>query len=204
MELVKIDKIDYFKKYQDKECYVFGKGPTFKVLKKNKLDFFCCVNSTINFIDDCDLLVCNDIESFDKIILNKLKNLKYILIPYYPHKNGGFNKNINYTMIINKIKNYFTGKLIVYNLRTSKISLEEYISLKVAITSSNTSVEFIGEFINPSKIYTYGIAILNSNKYNNFFKSEKLPHNYFNNVLLQIQNHIINYCKNKNISLTMS
>ena len=63
-----------------KKAVIFGKGPTLTFIDKNENEnvFFVCINNTINYIKKCDLLVCNDIESFDDIELENLKNCKNI------------------------------------------------------------------------------------------------------------------------------
>ena len=165
---------EYFK--NSTQCIIFGKGPTFKPMKKSEVSdntSIICINETINYFDDCDLLVCNDIESFDKINLNKLSNCKNILVPYHIHINCKPNIDITYNNVIEKIKPYFSGNFIVYNLTTTKKYYPNFIRLLSRLTSSHTAFEFIGTFIkNIKKCDFYGVAVSCSNE-NAIFYNEK-------------------------------
>jgi len=149
---------------------IFGKGPTFKIIKDKPLDqFFVCVNETINFIDNCDLLVCNDLEAFDRINLDNLQHVKNILVPYHIHVKSVANQNITYNNVIKKINNYFSGNLIVYNLTSANIIYPEYINLYSAMTSSHTGFEFIGMYLKQiTQVDFYGVMV--SSNYHPVFK----------------------------------
>ena len=151
-----------------KKCIIFGKGPTLKYFKKdeNKDTLFVCINNTINYIKKCDLLVCNDIESFNDINLKYLENCKNILIPYHIHWRCKFNPNISYINVIKKIKDNFKGNLIIYNLRTAaqherhdREKYNNYINLESCSTSIHTGFEFVINYIeNLDLINFYGFA----------------------------------------------
>lgn len=128
---------------------IFGKGPTFKVIPIEDLQdkFVVCVNDTINYIDKCDLLVCNDIESFDKIDLTQLAKCKLILIPYHIHKSCKPHHTITYKNVIDMINEYYNSNIIVYNLKSINKKYPEMSSLDSAITSSHTAYEFISKYI---------------------------------------------------------
>jgi len=150
-----------------KKCILFGKGPTLKYFNKdeNKDTLFVCINNTINYIKKCDLLVCNDIESFDDISLKHLENCKNILIPYHIHHKCKFNPNISYINVIKKIKDHFKGNLIIYNLKTAKKNYNNYINLKSRITSIHTGFEFVINYItNIDLINFYGFAKKSPNR----------------------------------------
>ena len=186
-----------------KKAVIFGKGPTLKFIDKNENEnvFFVCINNTINYIKKCDLLVCNDIESFDDIELENLKNCKNILIPYHLHVNCKFNEQITYKNVINKINNYFNGNLIIYNLRSSKRNYVKFIKLYSGCTSVHTGFEFIEIFLkNIKHVYFYGFAKKANerdiNLYTNTKKElEKKHYKNYNKYIKEI--NIIN--KNNNI-----
>ena len=195
--------VDYFKDYD--KFVIFGKGPTFKEKKKEIKEYYACVNNTINFINDCDILICNDVESFDKINLKKLNNLKFIIIPYHIHLNKKWNKLITYNDIIKKIKDYFKGSLIIYNLNSSNIKYNDYISLESKISSSNNMIDFICKYLkNIKKIDLYGIGIEKNYEYNNIFlnKEKSSPYNY--NYINKIRTHIINICTKNNLEFKLN
>uniref|UniRef100_A0A6C0CN92 Uncharacterized protein n=1 Tax=viral metagenome TaxID=1070528 RepID=A0A6C0CN92_9ZZZZ len=182
IKIIKKDNInviqELFSKF--KKAVVFGKGPTFKVIEKDEDTLFCCVNETINYIDDCDILVINDIEKFSNIIPSKFTNLKCILTPYHIHKNAKFDKNLTYNDVIMKLKDYFNGYLIVHNLaiHIPKANYDDFITLpsKVVRSTCHTSCDFIFGFLtNIVCIDTYGFGISNSDNefYNESFKNNK-------------------------------
>ena len=66
---------EYFK--NKTTAAIFGKGPSFKqIKKKNDNELFVCINTSINYIDGCDILVANDFESYTNVKPEKLKDLK--------------------------------------------------------------------------------------------------------------------------------
>ena len=143
-----------------KKAIIFGKGPT--LVYKDKDDhedvFFVCINNSINHIKKCDLLVCNDIESFDNIELKTLMNCKNILIPFYIHKNGRSSQAVTFLDVKNKIEPYFNGNLIIYNLLHSRHH-GNIISLNSYLTSVHTGFEFIASFLKSiCDINFYGFA----------------------------------------------
>lgn len=164
MNIINISKISLIKNYFECKdtCIIFGKGPTFKIIKTEDISSnvaVICINDTINYIDNCDLLVCNDIESFKKINLKRLNNCSNILIPYHIHYNCKADINKAYKNVIKIIEPFFTGNLIVYNLSSINKNYKEFITLKTALTSSHTAFEFIGTFIkNIKSCIFYGVA----------------------------------------------
>jgi len=168
-----------------KKSIIFGKGPTLKYIEKddNKDTLFICINNSINYIKKCDLLVCNDIESFNQINLDNLSNCNNILIPYHIHINCKPNKNITYKNVISKINNFFTGNLIIYNLRTAPIKYNNFISLFSATTSVHTGFEFILKFIkNIKTINFYGFLKKDTNRHINLYSiktDENIHYKYY-------------------------
>ena len=202
MKIIKIQNIDdikvYFRTFE--KCMIFGKGPTFQIFDKNDYynTAFVCINETINYIDNCDLLVCNDIESIRNINKIRLKECANILIPYYIHKNGKSHKNIDYNNVISDIKKYFTGNLIVYNLKTGYKQHNEYISLYSAVTSTHTAFEFLINYIKNIQEYSfYGFAkdgdntkaIFYNTKNNAMNNSHKSRHKMYIDEIREIVNN---------------
>tara|TARA_Y100000389_G_scaffold201448_1_gene244209 strand:+ start:720 stop:1370 length:651 start_codon:yes stop_codon:yes gene_type:complete len=169
--------LNEFSKYD--ECIIFGKGPTLTYFNKDnyKNTLFICINNSINYIKKCDLLVCNDYESFTHIDIQYYKSLKYILVPYHPHYKENPHENITYKNIINYIKSkchHFTGKLIIYNLSTSGKIYHNFISLNSRKTSVHTAFEFIIKFVkNIRLINFYGFAKNTQNREINVYKNKK-------------------------------
>ena len=193
--------IDYIKKYD--EIIILGKGPTFKIPDKKQITFTICINDTINQIDFCDMLVVNDIVTWERINNNKIKNLKYILTPLYPHYNILPNPkkyNLNWT-VSNLKKKGFEGNLIIYNLLSSKPD-NKYVTLQSVISGSNNAIDFcISYFKNLKQISLYGVGIINKDKYNNIFEKTEGYYNYNNKYLERIRNHIVITCKDNNINV---
>lgn len=185
---------------------ILGKGPTFKIPENvDEKTFVVCVNDTINFIDNCNLLVVNDIETWDRLDNNKISKLEYILTPLFPHQYGKPNpKKNNLELTKNKLKSKnFQGKLIIYNLLTSNKN-KNYITLPSKITGSNNATDFLLNYLKKiNEIHYYGIGIINKSKYNNIFDKTEGIKNYNNKYLLGIRNHIINSLKNSKIKYNL-
>jgi hypothetical protein len=193
MKIIKKNNIkdvsEIFDKYD--VAVFFGKGPTFKIPEiKNKNEIYICINETVNHIDNCDLLVCNDIETFDKINLIKLKNVKNILVPYHIHVNAESNIDITYIDVIKKIEKYFYGNLIVYNLKTINKKYEEFINLVTCITSIHTGFEFICKFLNIKNNIFHGVCIIGQNNYNDFFVKKNVDL-YNNDHILYLKTNLL-------------
>jgi len=193
--------IPYLNNYN--KAVIFGKGPSFKSLKKtNNNTLFVCINDTINYIDDADILAMNDIITYDKINNNNLKNVKLILTPVYPHDiTEKPNKYISVDYVLNKFKNIFNGKIVFYNLKSSP-SVDKYINLDTEITSANNAVEFIlNYFTNIKEIEFYGIGIIDGKGYSSIFdKNKKKSLKLYNKKQISnIRNNIQKLCNNKNI-----
>ena len=173
-----------------KKCIIFGKGPTLRYFDKNENNdtLFVCINNTINYIKICDLLVCNDIESFDDIDLNYLENCKNILIPYHIHYRCGFRSNITYLNVIKKIKDHFKGNLIIYNLKTAENKYDNYMDFKSALTSVHTGFEFIISYIkNIDLINFYGFAKNSPNREICLYTKKNAENKHLKNVLYYIK-----------------
>ena len=186
-----------------KNAYFFGKGPTFKIInKKNNDDFFVCINDSINYINQCDLLVINDIETYNRINPEKYKNLKYILTPYYPHTNNSPKKNLDYKYIFNKIYPNFNGYIIIYNLKTGFSNHKNFINLYTANSGALNSLELLLYYIKNIKNYNfYGIGIIKGNGYSSYFSKnneyikKKGNQEYNDSRILSIKNNIIKLCR---------
>ena len=65
--------------------------------------------------------------------------------------------------ILEYLNNKFFGKLIVYNLKTSKFNSNYIIDLDTAQSSANNCFEFIAKFMKVKKVDLYGIGIYKKN-----------------------------------------
>jgi len=168
-EKLNIEKIESVEKSinfsnKNKKIVIFGKGPTFKIREKKEDEIYVCINDSINFVENPDIIVFNDIEAINKIKLNKLINLKKIVIPFYPHVKGYPNVNITHIDIKETLKDCFNGEYYVYNLKSSKPE-KGFNIFNSYLTSSNTAAEWaIKEGY--KEIITYGIG---GNGYNELF-----------------------------------
>lgn len=197
-----IYNIPYLNNYN--KAVIFGKGPSFKSLKKyDKKTLFVCINDTINYIEDADILAMNDIVTYDKINKNNLKNVKLILTPVYPHDvTQTPNEYISVDYVLDKFKDKFNGKIVFYNLKTSP-PVDEYINLNTKITSANNAVEFIlNYFTNIKEIDFYGIGITDENGYSDVFdKNKKESLKLYNKKwITNIRNNIQKLCDNKDVN----
>lgn len=104
--IITINDIDVINKLfsEYKTARIFGKGPTFKNISKegDESVLHIAINQTANFLDECDVLVCNDIEPTLEIENRVYKNLKLIIIPEYPQKNCAFNKKVTWYILYKK------------------------------------------------------------------------------------------------------
>jgi hypothetical protein len=189
------------------KAIILGKGPTFKpVTSRPEKTFVICVNDTINSSEICDMLIINDIETWERIDNEKLKNLKYILSPVFPHLNcrpDYKNANINIILrILNEKK--FNGNIIFYNLKSSKLQHKSFFNLPSHLSGSNTGVDFITYFMkNVNCIEFFGVC--KGNGYNKNFNDVLSVSNQYNNKRLdQLKEHIVSACKEYNINVTFN
>jgi hypothetical protein len=189
------------------KAIILGKGPTFKpVTSRHEKTFVICVNDTINSSEIYDMLVINDIETWDRIDDKKLKNLNYILSPVYPHYNcipDYKTTNIKKVLKILSEKG-FNGNIIFYNLLTSELEDESFFNLPSALSGSNTGVDFITLFMkNVNCIEFFGVC--KGNGYNKKFNDVLSVSNQYNNERLdQLKEHIVYSCKEYNINVTFN
>lgn len=167
--------LENFNQYD--EAIILGKGPTFQPVEFSKPNIFVIgINDTINHSDHVDMLTANDIEMYDKIDNEKIKKIKYILIPKNIHKGRGFHPEISYLNVLTKIENDFNGDMIVYNLQTSPVD-DRYITLRTRASSGNSAADFIGAHLkNIKKVTLFGIA--KDCGYANIFKGEPIEEIY--------------------------
>lgn len=213
MNIINVNNLENISSYfnQTKRCIIFGKGPTFEIREKTDDEYFFCVNDTVNYIEKCDFLACNDIETFNYINLERLKSVKNILIPYHIHIKYKPHKLITYKDVIKKIEPYFSGNLIVYNLKSINLNYPEFINIDTLNTTSNTIVEFIIRYLkNIKEIHTYGIGITNKLSYNNIFTNQykksnikSIPMHNNNNFVISVGNELRQRCIDNNIKLKM-
>jgi hypothetical protein len=186
------------------EVVIFGKGPSFKIIEKTDNLFFICINQTINFIDNCDMLVINDLHNIYLIDEKKIENLKYILTPEYLHVDHRFKYSGNCKKVIEYLETKkFRGKYIIFNLNTNPIANINLITLPSTISSSNTATDFVCMFMNKiiKKISYYGVGIYNEQKYNNIFTGNGKYGKAHSDT---IKNHIINTCSNYSIKYILN
>lgn len=185
------------------EIIVLGKGPTFDkyygyATRAGTKPFLIGVNDTVNVVS-CDMLVANDMETFDRLECGMVSKLKFILVPYHPHKQEKPLKNITYANIFKKKSlNLFNGKIIPFNLATYRKQYLDYITLDSAISSANTAIDFISHYLSCiNTINIFGIGILGHQKYSKNFLPTGGVNNYNDKKINMIKNHIIKNLSNK-------
>jgi hypothetical protein len=178
------------------EAVIFGKGPTFKKVEKKENQIHICINETVNEIDEPDIVVFNDFHNFDKMDREKLKKVKIIVLPYYPHLGlhvGKPDPTKPWTLIKDSAPE-LECLWYPYNLLTSK-PVHGYPNFQTAINSANTSVEWC-VYNGIKKITTYGIA--KESGYSDKFTGVLPAH-----VLSMIKNEIESRCKVNGVDLQM-
>ena len=157
--------------YKNKtELIIFGKGPSFQQnIKKDDHQIFACVNNSINYVDNCDFLIINDLHNIDKLSKDKFKNVPNFVIPYHIHVLWTVLDNFTFKNVIDKIKDDFDNNLIIFNLITSKKIHDDYITLNTGFSSAHCIAELFIKFMpNINTITTYGIG--NGSGYHQLFK----------------------------------
>tara|TARA_E500000318_G_scaffold111885_1_gene132379 strand:- start:3523 stop:4194 length:672 start_codon:yes stop_codon:yes gene_type:complete len=107
-----------------------GKGPSFSLLDRIKLDSFytVCLNHTILNVDKCDICSIIDIENFietDEVIYNKAK---YVAMPWRPHMKAKNFKPTEKTILDFAKENIYLQKIIdesrllLYNTNSAAIN----------------------------------------------------------------------------------
>lgn len=202
--IITIDKIEDIKnemKSYDKVT-IFGKGPSFKIVKKKEKELRCAVNQASNIIDNVDLICMNDHHNIFLINDDVYKNLKYLILPQYLHIKHNYSID-GYFMNIYKYlcEKEFKGKIIIYNLRTSKFITKYFIELNSAITSANNIFEYICKFTNIKNVNTYGIGVDSKENYNKIFIGNG---NYSNNRTLLIRNNMKMFSEHFKVTLNVN
>jgi len=179
---------------------IFGKGPSFKNIIPNSNDFHIAVNQSANELTNCDMLAINDLHNIYLIKDDVIKKIRYIITPEYLHINQYFNNNGHFSKVYNYILSKgFTGKYIVYNLKTNPNPNRTYISLYTSLTTSNTVAEFICTYLKNyiKLIEFYGVGVLNNKNYSDKFKGNGT---YDVKRINGIRKYINEVCKNNNIN----
>ncbi len=165
-----IDKLNLFNNY--KIARIFGKGPTFKNIKKtNKNQLHICINQATNEVSCCDMIVLNDLHNIDKINKKIIENAKFILIPEFIHVNRQFSIDGHWLKVYEKINNFFYGHYIIYNLISTEYKNPNIFTIETGISSSNTTNEFVCSILNKyiNKVEFYGIGITSEKYYHDKF-----------------------------------
>lgn len=183
------------------KAIVFGKGPSFINRKKeNNNELYFGVNQSVNLLDNNDFLCINDHHNIYKI--TDLSKIKYILMPEYLHINGKFDVNGHWYNVYRDIKDKFKGHIIIYNLRSSPIKNDTYITIPECKTTGNTAVNFICIFLNKyiKELNTYGIGKFYNNNYHCDFVGNG---NYNFPRIKRINSEIKKYCLDYKIKLSI-
>lgn len=192
---------DLFSKY--KSVRIFGKGPTFKDIEKKDDDLYIGINQTVNLLKKCDVLALNDLHNINKIDIKVFPKLKFIIIPEYLHIEWKFDKKGHWTVIYDKIKDYFNGYYIVFNLVTSKFPNPLLLDLSIGISTANTVNEFVCKYLKKhiTKINFHGIGIKSSQNYHEQF----IGFGYYNDRRIEyIRNNLQTTCMNNKISFAIN
>ncbi|ADO67297.1 hypothetical protein crov264 [Cafeteria roenbergensis virus] len=108
-----------------------------------------------------------------------------------------FNKNTTYKLILDKIFNYFNGKVLLYNLRTALNYRDpKVIDLGSYVSGASTICDYILNFSNIRNFETYGVGIVSNIQYHKNFPINKLVYN--KKKILEIQDDLNNIVKKFN------
>lgn len=162
--------------FKNKTINIIGKGPTFKDVESDSYNIVACINNTINFVTKCDILMFNDLETINQIDISKLSNVKYIFIPEYLHLRGKISKSNIWYNVYTKIKNYYNGKYILFNLYDTPLKNHQIFNIDSGYSTAITFTEFLSKYnYNIIKnINYYGIGISDKLYYNKNFNDNNL------------------------------
>ena len=155
---------------QYESCVIFAKGPTFRnEPRKYENELRICINHTAIFIDDIDIVLCNDMESINDILEKKPDISCTFYIPAFPHircKPGPYALEYDFLNAM-----YKKGKLVMYNLLSSKKQLKELETMVHQVSSLVTTIEVLNKWFPEIKhITTYGFA--NGLGYHEYFQND--------------------------------
>lgn len=173
--------------------YIFGKGPTFQSRpKESDSELYFCVNDSINQIDQCDILVVNDIETFSKIDKDKLSMVPYLLLPERPHSKNKPQLEKTWADLREWFEPWFQGQYIIYHLGTTPKLSTSVLNLPSQCSGSNTAVDLVVNYLQTiQKVELYGVGIPKAFKYNSVFLTNN-THNpvYSDEYIKRIRSHI--------------
>lgn len=196
-KVITLDNISILKNAfsQYRSAVIFGKGPTFKNIPKTDDNVLHIgINQAANYLNECDMLVMNDIESIFNVHDDVYSKVKCIIIPEYPHKNRRLYLDTTWKILLDKIGCTFNGHIVVYNLKTNPNPNPKLITLNTAITSSNTANEFVCSYLsNIKNIDLYGIGILGRCDYHDVFENP-CNNSYNDGSINLIRNNIVQIC----------
>ena len=105
-----------FMKGKDEIC-IMGSGPSLQKIEPKNNRVIICQNDAILVQKECDILSLADVLVLDRIDLDLLKNVKFILAANPLHNNGGqLLKENDITYIHQKWGEYFKGYYIPYGI----------------------------------------------------------------------------------------
>lgn len=196
--IINKNKIGDINDFKNKHIQMFGKGPTFKDVEKK--DIKICINQTANFVNDVDILAINDIHNIDRVNMDVIKKLKYIIMPEYLNVNQTFNKSGHWSYVYDKVKNIFNGKFILYNLANGNRhpSNEQLYNndRRCYLTTANTCNYLLCNYFKIKQIDFYGIGVINQNNYKDGF----IGNGTYDNVrLTRINKNLQTICKENKV-----
>lgn len=182
---------------------ILGKGPTYS--KYNPKDnhsstFIIGVNDVI--VDCyCDMVIANDVETFERLSQESLDRVKYISLAALLQSKKTRKSWIEALQKFNY--SYETKHVIPYHLGRYNEQYSDHINLPSSITSSNNAFDLVNMYMpNVKQVNFYGVGVLDNNRYSDPFKG--LPYcdegSYNNDRINKIRNHIKSTCR-KNLSI---
>jgi len=194
---------DIQKKYSEyTNVVILGKGPTFSNFNPtiHKNDFIIGVNDSIN-LADCDMLVSNDYETYQRLDKKQISKIKYILCPCFPRVKEQAYLDTTHDKIVNMFSSHYNNFFIPFNLRGDKFN-SNFISLPSHLSGGNTAGDFIQHFMpNINNVICYGIGMINQPKYHDSFNKETSGYYRYNNTHLQNIRDLLSKTLNNKILL---
>ena len=179
-----------------KSAVIYGKGPTFKLVHENETSaqrpFIVCVNDTVNVCNQCDMLVVNDIETWPRIVEDKLRKAKYVLTPVFPHVHCHPRRDVDMRVSMDILRGKgYEGNVLFYNLPTGPRQDPDYPTLDSAISGSNNAVDFLMKFMKLELLRTVGVGVSGESGHHQSFRGAVPAPNVYSEVYLaRIRDHI--------------
>ena len=143
---------------------IMGKGPTAKIISRKdypQYDIILCINQALNFVDDPDIFILNDLDGINNIKRDNFAKIKTVIIPYYSHHNEGPQFLKTWETVKDNIPE-FKGNFYIHYLATTppKMRNKVYPVLHPGpLNSCTIAVEYLINVLGVKKIEFMGVGM---------------------------------------------